>query len=937
MRKTLLLLSILLSNFAALHAQVPNIDFETGTYANWLYYTGSCCPIVTPTGGTSIPDTTRHRLTNGTATDPYGGFPVVSPWGGSYSMKLGNNSGSSHAERARYYVHIPTGSASYSLVYHYAVVLQDPSHSAAGQPRMEVKAFDSATGITIPCDSFCYVAGGTLPGFVLASTGTSVYYKPWTMGNLKLNGLGGRTIAVDFATGDCAYAGHFGYGYVDITPGLFVNTIHTTCASPTVTLSGPNGYSAYSWRDSVTLTTVYGTTQNVSISTPITPTTYAVILTPYSGYGCADTLYTRVIPIVLCSGTPIPGAANSHASAICGNPDTLSVSGYTLACGLTFQWQSSPDAAVWSNIAGATNTIYPYTHPYSAFHYRCQVTCVGSGITTTSSSVYVPGLVGPGMFAAINPPDTICTGAHFNISTCGTSTTYKVVTWYGDGTKDTTLLSTTGVRRANIAHNYGFSGTYTIKHKLYDGALAVDSCSYSYRYQYCSILPVRIYQDINTNCTYDAGDAAMFSSCKTEIDSNGIAIDTISTISGFDYLALGGPGTVYSFKVLTGPTWTIACPSGGVLYDTITHYVNRYEEKYAGFRYTGIPGFDLGFYTVNHFARGHHMATNIYAANSTCVPTIGGLTVYFNPAKWVYGSAKPVPTIKTANSLTWNLTDLDLVTPKNIYYRLEVEPSYVHHTMGDTVQSHYSINPISGDLDTSNNQLIVIDTITSSSDPNDISVSPEGHIAAGTKLRYTIRFENTGTDTAFNIHVMDTLSDHLDVGSIEVLMSSHHMNLCMLKKGGLNIVKFDFPDIYLPDSSHHGLCNGAIIYTINTKTGLTDGTIIPNRVGIYFDHNDVVMTNTVENIIGFPSTGVRSVAKNNVQVFPNPANDLLTIRMDEGTYNSFVITNTVGQIVIEQPLNGAQTKVNIKQLLAGIYYISLKGEYGNIVRKFVKM
>jgi len=202
MKKTLFLVLVLFGCVFAAHAQPPNIDFETGTYANWLYYTGSCCPIVTPTGGTSTPVATRHTLTTGSATDPYGGFPIVSPWGLGYSMKLGNDGTGAQAERARYYVHIPSGSSSYSLIYHYAVVLQDPSHSLSDQPRLEVKAYDSATGLIVPCDSFCYIAGGSLPGFSVASTGSSVYYRPWATGNLKLYGLGGRTIAVDFAAAD---------------------------------------------------------------------------------------------------------------------------------------------------------------------------------------------------------------------------------------------------------------------------------------------------------------------------------------------------------------------------------------------------------------------------------------------------------------------------------------------------------------------------------------------------------------------------------------------------------------------------------------------------------------------------------------------------------------------------------------------------------------
>ncbi len=55
-------------------------------------------------------------------------------------------------------------------------------------------------------------------------------------------------------------------------------------------------------------------------------------------------------------------------------------------------------------------------------------------------------------------------------------------------------------------------------------------------------------------------------------------------------------------------------------------------------------------------------------------------------------------------------------------------------------------------------------------DPNDktglpLGVSAAGIIAPGTKLEYLIRFQNTGTDTAFRVEIRDTLSKLLDFGN----------------------------------------------------------------------------------------------------------------------------------------------------------------------------
>jgi len=133
-------------------------------------------------------------------------------------------------------------------------------------------------------------------------------------------GYGGRTVAIDFATGDCGYGGHFGDGYVDISAGLFITSTTIPCGGSGA-LSAPDGYSSYAWYDSATFTTLYGTSQTVTISAPSTATrTYAVIMTPYPGYGCQDTLYTRVSVGLPCPSLGVFSAAGGNVLTVSPNP-----------------------------------------------------------------------------------------------------------------------------------------------------------------------------------------------------------------------------------------------------------------------------------------------------------------------------------------------------------------------------------------------------------------------------------------------------------------------------------------------------------------------------------------------------------------------------------------------------------------------------------------
>ena len=313
----------------------PNMDFEYGNLSNWVFFNGLAAagtPYTVLTLSPSPPVSGREDLTSGVTLDPYGLFPVVGA--GSYSCKLGHDTINYCAEMARYQIHVPPG-VSYSIYYHYAVVLEDGGHPASGQPRFEVSAYDSVTGLPIACAHFNYITSSSLPGFKLSKTGFSVYYKPWSLGSMNLTAYGGKTVTIDFIAADCGFGGHFGYGYLDMACGLFAIT-NVSCNSSNTILTAPPGYAKYDWYDSSTFTILYGSADTITIPTPGVPTTYAVILTPYPGYGCPDTLYTTVRPTMLA-------VKPSHDTTVCiGSSVSLTTRATDIALPLTYAWSGGP-------------------------------------------------------------------------------------------------------------------------------------------------------------------------------------------------------------------------------------------------------------------------------------------------------------------------------------------------------------------------------------------------------------------------------------------------------------------------------------------------------------------------------------------------------------------------------------------------------------------
>jgi gliding motility-associated-like protein len=234
--------------------------------------------------------------------DQYGGFSVNCPNGSGHSIRLGNDRGGGEAEGISYEFTIPANRNVYSLMYYYAVVFQDPNHQEFQQPRMVVEITNVTDNTLISCSSLTFVPYGSnvLPGFFVSSIsgddGTPIWCKDWSAVTINLNNHAGKTIKLFFKTADCTFRRHFGYAYIDVNSECsdeFVGASY--CADDSaVNVVGPYGYQKYVWRN--TSGQLLGSTQTLILTPPPAPgTVLSLEIEPYSGYGCNDTLYARMI------------------------------------------------------------------------------------------------------------------------------------------------------------------------------------------------------------------------------------------------------------------------------------------------------------------------------------------------------------------------------------------------------------------------------------------------------------------------------------------------------------------------------------------------------------------------------------------------------------------------------------------------------------------
>ncbi|HZV43397.1 MAG TPA: hypothetical protein VFF90_02905 [Saprospiraceae bacterium] len=204
-------------------------------------------------------------------------------------------------------------------------------------------------------------------------------------------------------------------------------------------------------------------------------------------------------------------------------------------------------------------------------------------------------------------------------------------------------------------------------------------------------------------------------------------------------------------------------------------------------------------------------------------------------------------------------------------------------------------------------------------------------------IYYHVRFQNTGTDTAFNVRIVDTLSAHLNVNTLEVLGASHTYKYTLAED---SILFMQFDNIGLPDSTiNEAASNGYFVFRIKPWPDVTFGTEIANRANIYFDFNEVVRTNEAILVIMPPVNTKAPFPRQDFTIFPVPAYDFIKIGMElDGERNyTYTIANSLGNKCGHSHLLNSMA-IDIAHLVPGIYVLMLEEE-GLIVGvgKFIKM
>ncbi|MCC6463589.1 MAG: DUF11 domain-containing protein [Saprospiraceae bacterium] len=233
--------------------------------------------------------------------------------------------------------------------------------------------------------------------------------------------------------------------------------------------------------------------------------------------------------------------------------------------------------------------------------------------------------------------------------------------------------------------------------------------------------------------------------------------------------------------------------------------------------------------------------------------------------------------------------------------------------------------------------------VTSSLDPNDKQGFPTGYsdehlIEPETELSYLLRFQNTGTDTAFYVEVRDTLSDWFDPATLRIGAASHDFTWS-LRQG--NALSFRFDNILLPDSNvNEAASHGFIQFRVQPKKDAPLGTLLENSASIYFDFNAPVRTNTTFHRLGHDFYVLTFVSSPDmpewpVQVVPNPFRDQTRILLppDAGGDYQFRLYSAEGRLLQTTAFSGNELPFSATGLTQGYYWFDILNTSAQVVAR----
>jgi uncharacterized repeat protein (TIGR01451 family) len=440
-----------------------------------------------------------------------------------------------------------------------------------------------------------------------------------------------------------------------------------------------------------------------------------------------------------------------------------------------------------------------------------------------------------------------------------------------------------------------------------------------------------VFSDNNSNCTFENMDNSLNNfSLKLYNESDSLIRQTYSLSNG-KYQFPQEFGT-YKVEIDTlNQPFSVQCQSVDTIITLISQNILIDSINFA---LSCKPGFDIGSQSISTNGwvfPGQNHDLKIIAGdlsqwyNMNCAAGVSGELQLIIDGPITFFSSTPGALTPTVSGNVYNYTipdfgDIDIQNAFGLIFKTDTTAQG-----GDEICVSINITPTNGDNNMSNNSFEYCYQVVNSYDPNMKEVYPV-NVEPGYEdyFTYTIHFQNTGSAPAFNIRLLDTLDENLDLETFQVINYSH-FNSTMLKN---NILTFHFPKIMLADStSDLEGSKGFVQYRIKPKANLALGTQIKNTANIYFDFNAPIVTNTTINEY-VETKSISEKVNSNIHVFPNPFSTSTTIVFKTLLKETDIkLYNVYGQEVRSiADFSGDKLKIERENLANGVYYLKVDSQ-----------
>lgn len=251
----------------------------------------------------------------------------------------------------------------------------------------------------------------------------------------------------------------------------------------------------------------------------------------------------------------------------------------------------------------------------------------------------------------------------------------------------------------------------------------------------------------------------------------------------------------------------------------------------------------------------------------------------------------------------------------------------------DVVLGEYGTNTVrigsaSIEADYDNNGCEDTEEYVGSVDPNDKLVFPYDGITKGEPITYKIRFQNVGNFPADNVMVFDTLVDQLDPTSIYNIQTSHD-SIAVFTILNENVLKWEFPEIYLADSvNNEPESHGYIQFSILPYEEVSDFAEITNSAMIVFDYYQFTKTNTT--MIQVRPEKEEGINIYDFTVYPNPVSDVINLYFtsDSKTSVELLLIQPNGQEVakwnVDANIGYNHYSLKVPSDVTGVIFVAIK-------------